>query len=110
MFTAISPDEARRLLEDGTATLVDLRDAESRVAGHIASSIHLTDQTLAAFVATADRDRPVILYCYHGNMSQSAARLLDRQGFHQVYSMTGGYAAWRTQFSSQCTIPDAAAD
>ena len=110
MFTTISPDEARLLLEAGAATLADLRDAESRAAGHIPTSIHLTDQTLAAFVANADRDRLVILYCYHGNMSQSAARLLDRQGFRQVYSMTGGFAAWRTQFPAQCTTPDAAAD
>ena len=105
MFAAISPEEVHRHLKDGTATLADLRDAESRAAGAIPSSIHLTDRNLPNFIVAADKDQPLIVYCYHGNMSHSTARMLAGQGFRQVYSMTGGFAAWSTQFPALCTVP-----
>ncbi|MGL5628515.1 MAG: rhodanese-like domain-containing protein, partial [Plesiomonas shigelloides] len=38
---------------------------------------------------------PVIVMCYHGNSSQGAAQYLVNQGFDEVYSLNGGFEAWR---------------
>jgi thiosulfate sulfurtransferase len=40
---------------------------------------------------------PVIVCCYHGVSSQQAAQFLIHQGFENVYSMDGGFEAWRKE-------------
>ena len=40
------------------------------------------------------KDRPLVVYCYHGHSSQMAARFLVDQGFTEVYNLEGGYEAW----------------
>jgi thiosulfate sulfurtransferase len=40
-------------------------------------------------------DTPVIVCCYHGISSQQAAQFLIHQGFEEVYSLDGGFEAWR---------------
>lgn len=45
-----------------------------------------------------DFSKPVLVMCYHGNSSKSAAQYLLTQGFDQVYSIDGGFEAWRLAF------------
>ena len=40
-------------------------------------------------------DTPVLVYCYHGISSQNAAAFLIERGFETVYSLDGGFEAWR---------------
>ena len=49
----------------------------------------------------AEFDQPVLVLCYHGNSSKGAAQYLINQGFDQVYSVDGGFDAWRTAFPAQ---------
>ncbi len=79
-FTHIDVERARHKLDAGEAVFVDIRDGESRQTGHIAPSVHLTEETVAAFVQATDPVRPVIVYCYHGNSSQMAAQFLVERG------------------------------
>ena len=46
------------------------------------------------FVSNTKKDKSLIVYCYHGNSSQSAAEFLVKSGFNDVYSLDGGYEAW----------------
>ena len=41
-----------------------------------------------------DRDSPLIVYCHHGIRSMSAAAYLERLGYNNVQSLTGGIDAW----------------
>ena len=36
----------------------------------------------------------VVVYCHHGIRSQSAAVYLERLGYNNVHSLTGGIDAW----------------
>ncbi|PKG72942.1 thiosulfate sulfurtransferase GlpE [Shewanella sp. GutCb] len=74
--------------------IVDIRDAASFEAGHINAAVNLNNENLSHFIAEADMDQPVIVVCYHGISSQSAATYLSEQGFDHVYSLDGGYSAW----------------
>jgi len=98
MFEFISTDDARARMEEGEVTLVDIRAPEDRDAGHIPGSTHLTGASLQSFIARADKETPLIVYCYHGNLSQSAGRYLAQQGFREVYSMNGGFQEWSSKF------------
>ena len=94
-FAHISVDEAQRLLAQGDARLVDTRDPQSFALAHVPQSYHLTNATLVAFTNEVDYETPIIVMCYHGVSSQGAAQYLIEQGFEEVYSLDGGFEAWR---------------
>jgi thiosulfate sulfurtransferase len=91
----LSVADASVLLAQGKADVVDIRDPASYAAGHIAGAQHLDNSNLARYLERADRQRPLIVCCYHGNSSIPAAQYLLQQGFSTVYSLDGGIEAWR---------------
>lgn len=94
-FKQIDVAEAGRLLESGKAVFVDVRDPASYQSAHVPGALHLSDENIQDFVAKADKSKPVVCYCYHGNTSQGAAAYLMDQGFKEVYSVMGGFEEWR---------------
>lgn len=99
-YECISVQQAGEKFRQG-ALLVDIRDPQSFEAAHVAEAFHLTNGTLNNLIANADMDQPVLVLCYHGNSSKGAAQYLINQGFDQVYSVDGGFDAWRIAFPSQ---------
>lgn len=99
-FKHISINEVQQLITDNTgAKIVDIRDPQSFTDAHIEDSLHLTDSTLGNFMQETDFDVPVVVVCYHGRSSQGAAQYLVEQGFEEVYSMDGGFEAWRREYA-----------
>lgn len=96
-FKHISIGASIDMLAAGNAQLVDIRDEQSFSAAHIEGAKHLDNVSLQDFIAEAAPDIPVIVCCYHGNSSQSAAAFLNDKGFEEVYSMDGGFEQWRTE-------------
>ncbi|MCB1307695.1 MAG: thiosulfate sulfurtransferase GlpE [Leptospiraceae bacterium] len=90
----ISPQDAKRLLETDKAVFVDIRDPGSYEANHVDGAVHLTDANVEEYLSKADREKTHIVYCYHGFSSVGGAAFLMEQGFKDVYSMVGGFAAW----------------
>lgn len=99
-FRRITPQQAQALREQG-AQVVDIRDPDSYALARIRGSQRLDNHNLADFIATADLDAPLIVTCYHGHASQSAAAYLVGQGFDEVYSLDGGFEQWQQQFPDQ---------
>ncbi len=97
-YKCISIDEAKVLIDKGGATIADIRDAGTHLSGNIENSINIQKETMEEFLSTADKDKPLIVYCYHGNSSQGAADYFSEQGYTEVYSMDGGYEAWRLKY------------
>ena len=79
-FEAINVEQAYARWKEGSAALVDIRDPQSFEAGHTPGAFHLTNATLSAFMQQNDFERPVMVMCYHGNSSRSAAQYLLHQG------------------------------
>ncbi len=95
-FKRLSVSEAQALMEEHPAgvQVVDIRDDESYQAGHIKGALHLHNSNMQEFLLNADPEQPVLVCCYHGHMSQSAAAYLAEQGFAETFSLDGGYEAW----------------
>ena len=93
-FQRIDIAAAEALIAQENALVVDIRDPASFSAGAIENAVHLDNTSVAAFLETADRRRPLIVCCYHGNLSQGAAEFFSGQGFTRSCSLNGGYAAW----------------
>ena len=94
-FKEIGVEEARKLLDSGSALFVDVRDPGSYEAARVPGALHLGDANVQEFVEKTDKAKPVVVYCYHGNTSQGAAAYLADQGFQEVYSVAGGFERWR---------------
>lgn len=94
-FQFISVEQALQKLQAEQAVLVDIRDPQSFAVAHAPQAFHLTNQSLLPFMQQTDFAMPVIVMCYHGNSSQGAAQYLVNQGFDEVYSLNGGFEAWR---------------
>jgi len=99
-YKRIHPEQVPALREQG-GVVVDIRDAASFADGHIEGSTRLDNHSLPDFIASADFDLPLIVTCYHGHSSQSAAAYLAHQGFADVYSLDGGFELWRSTFPDQ---------
>ena len=94
-FKRISVEQATQLMSgEDSVQIVDIRDDESFRAGHIPESFHLHGANLEKFIAQADPEAPLLVVCYHGISSQSAAAYLAEQGFGETYSLDGGFEAW----------------
>lgn len=84
----------RHLVRHG-ATVLDVREPDEYDAGHIEGAIHVPLGSLAANEDRVPRDRPVVVYCGHGERASTGASLLEAAGFHNLVNLDGGIEAWR---------------
>lgn len=94
----IDVQKVKEMMEEETGTIADIRDPASYQASHIPNAVHLTDDNVQQFLSDTDKEKPLVVYCYHGISSQGAAAYFAGQGFKEVYSMTGGFEGWATVF------------
>jgi rhodanese-related sulfurtransferase len=92
----VSAEHTAGALADGSAQVVDVREAYERTAGHIAGSRHIALGDLAAEAESLDRERPVIFHCHVGSRSLMAAQAFRQAGF-EAYSMAGGLEQWEQE-------------
>jgi len=90
--------KVKKFKDNDSATIVDIRDLASFKTGHIPNAIHLSDGTVEQFIVDTDKNKPLIIYCYHGLSSQGAAAYFSGKGFKEVLSMTGGFEGWLSVF------------
>ena len=90
--------QVKQLEGSDSATIVDIRDSASFNAGHIPNAIHLSDSTVEQFIIDTDKNKPLVVYCYHGISSQGAAAYFSENGFNEVSSMIGGFEGWLSAF------------
>jgi rhodanese-related sulfurtransferase len=90
----LSAPDLKMLLESGAAVeLVDVRTVDERAMAAIDGS-RLLDQAYHDALLLRDRDTPIVFQCHHGVRSQHAAEYFRRQGFRNLYNLSGGIDAW----------------
>lgn len=97
-YQCISINDAKQLIDDRDVTLLDIRDAASFAAGHIPDSINVNNDNVEAVLSHADKNKPLLVCCYHGNSSKGAADYFYAAGFTESYSIDGGYEMWKQAF------------
>lgn len=80
------------------AGVVDIRDAEEFAQGHIINARNIPAKDLEVRSAELQKykNKPLIVVCEKGNLSNGAAARLQKLGFEQALPLEGGLAAWRT--------------
>ncbi|GJL78995.1 MAG: thiosulfate sulfurtransferase GlpE [Nitrospinaceae bacterium] len=100
-FQEIDIHKVKEMVDQKSAHIVDIRDPGSYSSGHIPSAVPVNDDTVKEFTENTDKEKPLVVCCYHGISSQGAAAYFAEQGFREVYSMTGGFEAWRGVYPAE---------
>jgi len=98
-FKRISVDTAINLLQEQDCLVLDYRDVNAYRAGHVENALHVHEELMKSLVNKGDKNQPVVIYCYHGHSSQHVAEMLANFGFKDVYSVDGGFEAWRLKIN-----------
>jgi len=79
--------------------LIDVRETDEVQRGKIPGAKHIARGVLERDIdkITTDKNRKMVLYCGGGNRSALAAWMLKKMGFKNVYSLIGGWSAWKSQ-------------
>jgi len=90
-------DAIDRLKTNPEAKLVDVREDNEWNTAHAAGAIHLGKGIIERDVELTipDKSTEIILYCGGGYRSALAADVLQEMGYTNVYSMAGGWKAWK---------------
>ena len=97
-ITEISAQELKQRLQKHEAlTLVDVREREEFVQGHIPAATFIPRGYLELQIEQhqMDRDKPLVVYCAGGVRSALAARNLKEMGYTNVISLIGGFNGWK---------------
>ena len=91
------PETQKRTAENPAATLIDVREDTEWQAGHAAGAVHLGKGIIERDIEekVPDKTTEIILYCGGGYRSALAADVLQRMGYVNVFSMAGGWRAWK---------------
>lgn len=101
-YARIAAADAYQMMIDRQVNVVDIRDEESFKLAHITDAEHVDNSGIQSFIDNTDQTLPLIVCCYHGNMSQSAGAYLAEKGFAEVYSLDGGFAEWQARYPDDC--------
>ncbi len=81
-------------LRDAGAFMLDVREPEEWMAGHIPGATLIPLGELASRVSEVPTDRQVVVVCRSGNRSATGRDILRDAGLEQVTSMAGGMNQW----------------
>ncbi|MDO8252699.1 MAG: ankyrin repeat domain-containing protein [Rhodoferax sp.] len=93
-FQRLHPEQARAwLAARPEALLLDAREAHHHATSHLAGSTRLDGRNHEPLLMREPKNRPVLIYCYHGNASQTWADMFIDFGFTDVADLVGGWTA-----------------
>lgn len=75
------------------ATVIDVRETEEYVGGHVAGAVHIALGTVPDHVDVFRRDAPTYLICRSGARSMRACEFLAQEGVEAI-NVAGGTLDW----------------
>lgn len=91
----ISAEEAKKMIDAGGVTIVDVRRRDEFDAGHISGAVLVPVESITSQAPSAlpDKNAVLLIYCRSGNRSATAAQRLHKLGYTNVYDF-GGIIDW----------------
>lgn len=94
----VSVEQTKQRMDSGNKVLlVDVREDNEWNAEHAAGAMHMGRGIIERDIETKvpDKDTEIILYCGGGFRSALATDNLQKMNYTNVYSMAGGWTAWK---------------
>ncbi len=94
-FKTLTAAEAESLIEANNPTILDCRKVADYRESHIDNAMLVHEQLRDNLIRKGDKQKALLIYCYHGHASEHLAEMFCDFGFTQVYNLAGGYAGWK---------------
>jgi molybdopterin/thiamine biosynthesis adenylyltransferase/rhodanese-related sulfurtransferase len=92
----VKPISAEEVHKDKDRYLIiDVRESAERAESFIEDSIHVPLAKVLSGEEQVPKGKPLVLQCAAGGRSQRAAEHLAKNGYTQVFNLTGGMKAWQ---------------
>jgi thiosulfate sulfurtransferase len=99
-YKNLSISAAKKLIQEANPMILDCRATADYKAGHLENALHFHEGLQESLVKRGDKQRDLLIYCYHGHASEHLAEFFSDFGFQHVYSVEGGYTAWQQSSES----------
>ncbi|MEE9396925.1 MAG: rhodanese-like domain-containing protein [Methylococcales bacterium] len=95
-YSVANPIQVVSLLNDDKTVLLDIRETQEFVKGHVENSRHIPLGSLDERIREIKglENSPIIVICQTGTRSPQACKKLTSDGFTNVYNLAGGIQAW----------------
>ncbi len=92
----VSVDETLERMKAG-ASLIDVREDNEFEVAHAKDAVHLGRGIIERDIVGKypEKDTELILYCGGGFRSALSGDMLQKMGYTNVWSMAGGWSAWK---------------
>ena len=93
----LNPQEAVRLINDRDPIILDVRPTADFKRGHLLNALNLPVTQIETQMGQIGKDkaRPVLVYCALGANSMLAVDKLRKNGYTEVYPLSGGINNWQ---------------
>ena len=98
-YQTLHASEVLDLCAQAETCVLDCRDPRSYEQGHLPGAQLVSDIVIKRLMRS-DKDRPVLVYCYHGISSRDLASVMVNLGFTTVFNLDGGWQAWANMQNS----------
>ncbi len=96
-YNSANPTMATQLINRENAVVLDVREENEYLKGHIVNAVHIPAGYLNDRLKELEKykDKPIIVGCRSGQRSAQACAQLKKNGFEKVYNLSGGMMAWQ---------------
>ena len=92
---SIAPSDLKRRLDDGSAALIDIREADEFVREHIIGARLVPLSSFDRHDFDREHGKAVVFTCLRGTRTAANASRIIAKGFGEVYVLAGGLTAWK---------------
>lgn len=99
-FSPISPLLAVAKMNDSETVIIDVREPNEFSQSHIENAINSPLSKLPEQLGKLEpyKKKPVLIACQTGTRAASAAKILTKAGFEQIFVITGGMQSWEDDY------------
>lgn len=100
-YHKITAEEAKKMMDEGNVTVVDVRREDEYTEKHIKGAILVPNETIEEEAAEAlpDQDAVILVHCRTGVRSKQASHKLIELGYKNIYDF-GGIVDWKYETES----------
>lgn len=95
-YSSISPSESTQMINRDDALILDVRENNEFSEGHIINALHIPLSSLKTRMSELEKHKTkkIIIACRSGHRSSQACANLKKEGFAEVFNLSGGVMAW----------------
>ena len=95
-FSRITVEQAKELLDGGNAVVVDVRNPDEWVAGHVTGAIHIQVDEVMNRIDELPQDKELLFICAAGVRSALACEMAAAMGVQteRLYNIEEGTPTW----------------